>query len=84
MNDVAIGSFLRPWNAKPRAGKVAAGIPKAALWANTPSGINQIGCIYTAQGFEFDYVGVIFGTDLIYDFDLAEWRGQPKNSAIPL
>ena len=24
-------------------------------------------CIYTAQGFEFDYVGVIVGDDLMYD-----------------
>lgn len=26
-----------------------------------------MGCIYTAQGFEFDYVGVIIGDDLVYD-----------------
>ncbi|MFP4150321.1 MAG: DNA/RNA helicase domain-containing protein, partial [Nitriliruptoraceae bacterium] len=29
-------------------------------------GIDQVGCIYTAQGFEVDYVGVIFGDDLVY------------------
>jgi hypothetical protein len=23
-----------------------------------------VGCIYTAQGFEFDYIGVIIGNDL--------------------
>ena len=34
--------------------------PKEALWAYDPNGINQIGCVYTAQGFEFDYVGVDF------------------------
>ena len=27
-------------------------------------GIEQVGCIYTAQGFEFDYAGIIFGLDL--------------------
>jgi uncharacterized protein len=27
----------------------------------------SLGCVYTAQGFEFDYVGVIFGRDLVYD-----------------
>jgi len=32
-----------------------------------PGGINQVGCVYTAQGFEFDYVGVIFGKDLVFD-----------------
>jgi DUF2075 family protein len=38
--------------------------------------MNQIGCIYTAQGFEFDYVGVIFGTDLTYDLDAGRWEGH--------
>jgi DUF2075 family protein len=33
--------------------------------------------VYTAQGFEFDYVGVIFGRDLVYD---AGWRGNRKTS----
>jgi DUF2075 family protein len=36
-----------------------------------------VGCVYTAQGFEFDYVGVIFGRDLVYD---AGWRGNRKIS----
>ena len=42
-------------------GRLALGIPKESLWAYDPGGLNQIGCVYTAQGFEFDYVGVIFG-----------------------
>ena len=65
--DVVIGNFRRPWNAKPNAGRIAKGVPKAALWAYDPRGIDQIGCIYTAQGFEFDYVGVIVGPDLTCD-----------------
>ena len=76
LNDVVIGSFQRPWNAKPDAGRLASGIPKAAVWAHDPNGINQVGCIYTAQGFEFDYVGVIFGKDLAYNFDHQEWEGR--------
>jgi len=36
--------------------------------------------VYTAQGFEFDYVGVIFGTDLVYDLDKQEWIGRKENS----
>ena len=36
--------------------------------------------MYTAQGFEFDYVGVIFGTDLVYDLDKQEWIGRKENS----
>ena len=83
-NDVVIGDYRRPWNARPEAGKLAQGIPKATLWAHDPNGINQVGCVYTAQGFEFDYVGVIFGKDLVYDFDMQEWRGVRENSADPV
>lgn len=63
-NDVVIGEYRRPWNAKANAGRLAKGTPKSSLWAYHPNGIGQIGCVYTAQGFEFDYVGVIFGEDL--------------------
>ena len=35
---------------------------------------------YTAQGFEFDYAGVIFGPDLRYEFDSQSWVGHPKSS----
>jgi len=79
--DVVIGDYKRPWNAKPGARKLAPGIPKASLWAHDPNGINQIGCVYTAQGFEFDYVGVIFGEDLVYDFDKQAWIGNLSKSS---
>lgn len=79
--DVVIGGYKRPWNAKPESKKLAKGIPVSNLWAYDPNGINQIGCIYTAQGFEFDYVGVIIGNDLTYDFDTQSWKGIPENSA---
>jgi DUF2075 family protein len=79
LNDVVIGSFQRPWDAKPGAGKLAKGIPSASLWAHDPNGINQIGCVYTAQGFEFDYVGVIFGNDLVYRKGQG-WVGQKDES----
>jgi DUF2075 family protein len=29
---------------------------------------------------EFDYVGVIFGTDLTYDYDAGRWVGDPAVS----
>lgn len=80
VNDVAIGEYRRPWNARPEARTLAKGIPKAVTWAYDPNGINQIGCIYTAQGFEFDYIGVVFGRDLVYDLDAQTWRGQSENS----
>ena len=82
--DVVIEGFRRPWNARPEATRLAKGIPKATLWAHDPNGVNQIGCIYTAQGFEFDYVGVIFGDDLTYDLDEQSWIGHPENSGDPV
>lgn len=60
---------------------MAPGIPKASLWAHDPNGINQVGCVYTAQGFEFDYVGVIIGKDLTYNFDTQTWEGHKENNA---
>ena len=41
--------------------------PTANLWASHPKGINQVGCIFSAQGFEVDYVGVILGPDIKFD-----------------
>ncbi len=81
IDDVVIGDYKRPWDAKPEATKLAPGIPKAELWAYDPNGIDQIGCVYTAQGFEFDYIGVIFGPDLVYDFKKQDWTGLKENSA---
>ncbi|MBI2173280.1 MAG: DUF2075 domain-containing protein [Candidatus Aenigmarchaeota archaeon] len=79
--DVVIGDFRITWEAKNDAKKLAPGIPKAALWAYDPSGVNQAGSIYTIQGFEFEYVGVIFAKDLIWDPELRQWVGKPENSS---
>lgn len=35
-------------------------------WAIDEDSFEQVGCIHTAQGLEFDYVGIIIGKDLIY------------------
>ncbi len=80
-DDVVIGGFKRPWDAKPGAKKLAPGIPSASLWATDPNGINQIGCVYNIQGFELDYVGVIWGKDLVYSFDGQQWVGNKQESA---
>ncbi len=79
-DDVVIGSWRKPWNAKPESGRLAKGIPPADLWATDPRGIEQVGCIYTAQGFEVDYIGVIWGKDLTYDLDGRAWVGNKKES----
>ena len=79
VSDVVVGDWRMPWNARAEAGRLAAGIPKSDYWASDPGGLNQVGCVYTAQGFEFDYVGVIFGRDLVYRPGVG-WVGQPSES----
>lgn len=79
-DDVRIGSFHRPWNARESSTRLARGIPKGSLWAYSPGGENQIGCVYTAQGFEFDYAGVIFGPDLRFDSATGSWVADPGRS----
>jgi len=80
-DDVVIGGYRRPWDAKPGDWKLAPGIPSASLWATDPNGIEQVGCVYNIQGFELDYVGVIWGKDLVYRFDHGGWVGNKKESA---
>lgn len=36
-------------------------------WINSPNSVNEIGCIYTTQGYDLNYAGVIIGKDLGYD-----------------
>ena len=38
-----------------------------STWAIENDSIEQVGCIHTSQGLEFDYVGVIIGDDLRYE-----------------
>lgn len=64
--DVVIGNWSHPWNAKADAKKsYRPDNHPYTLWAETAVGRDQIGCIYSAQGFEFDHVGVIWGPDLL-------------------
>ena len=63
VDDVVVGGWRRPWNAKPE--KAVPGVPPSHFWAGDDRGFGQVGCIYTAQGFEYDWSGVIFGDDFV-------------------
>ncbi len=63
VDDVVIGDWKRPWNAKDKG--AVPGAPASHFWASDPRGFGQVGCIYTAQGFEYDWSGVIFGDDFV-------------------
>ena len=68
--DVKIGDWEMPWetnNVRARSPFGEKYAPSADLWASHPMGINQVGCIFSAQGFEVDYIGVIIGPDLRFD-----------------
>jgi DUF2075 family protein len=78
--DVRVGEWSMPWNAKADAKRLGPGIPKSDFWASAKEGIDQVGCVYTAQGFEFDYVGVIVGPDLVYRPMDGGWVGQRDQS----
>ena len=42
-------------------------LDKGEPWAVSQTSINEVGCIHTCQGLEFEYVGVIVGNDLRYE-----------------
>lgn len=54
---VESGSFKLPWN----------GTNYVETWAENENSINEVGSIYTIQGFDLNYVGVILGPSVGYD-----------------
>lgn len=56
VHDIQIGDFGMSWN-----------LGSSSTWAIDSESVNEIGCIHTCQGLEFDYVGVIIGDDMRYD-----------------
>lgn len=53
--DINIGNFHAQWN-----------FNSTNTWAIDPDSFEQVGCIHTCQGIEFDHVGVIIGKDLLF------------------
>lgn len=78
--DVVIGDWERPWNVFGDRG--VAGAPPSALWATDPAGFGQVGCVYTAQGFEYDWSGVIIGPDLVWRE--SRWETDRRQSKDPV
>ena len=55
-HDIKIGDFEMSWN-----------LDSGEPFAVSDTSVNEIGCIHTSQGLEFDYVGVIIGKDIRYE-----------------
>ncbi|MGA5554622.1 DUF2075 domain-containing protein [Streptomyces lavendulocolor] len=62
--DVRIGSWHRPWNADSDS-YCENDAPPSRIWSVHKNGLDQIGCVYTAQGLEWDWCGVIMGEDMV-------------------
>jgi hypothetical protein len=83
VKDVVIGDFAMPWETHDKV-TPPKGYAKWYEWAYKPVGIKQVGCIYTAQGFEFDYIGVIIGDDLKYNPNTDRLEGNIAATADPM
>ncbi len=55
-HDIKIGDFGMSWN-----------LEGGEAFAVSETSINEVGCIHTSQGLEFDYVGVIMGDDIRFE-----------------
>lgn len=76
--DVQIAAWHKPWNAK--SDRSVGDAPGSAYWATDPAGFGQVGCVYTAQGFEYEWSGVIIGPDLVTrDRRVVTQRGESKD-----
>ena len=72
-----VAGYCYDWNVKNKRGDVDIELPGGFLakwnlandkiWAINPRSFEEVGCIHTAQGLEFDYVGVLIGKDLTYN-----------------
>ena len=72
-----VAGYCYDWNVEKRGGewdielengfKAKWNLKKDDYWAVNQSSFEEVGCIHTCQGMEFDYVGVFIGKDLFYD-----------------
>ena len=47
--------------------KMSWNLGNTSTWAIDRDSVNEVGCIHTSQGLEFDYIGVIIGDDIRYE-----------------
>ena len=72
-----IGGWQRPWNN--RSDTSHGDGTRPAVLGHRAGGFDQVGCVYTAQGFEYDFGGVILGPDLVWRRD--RWDATPSAAA---
>ena len=62
------GDYEKPWNPQPKEEQYRWYVGEKEEY------LDQVGCIYTAQGLEFDDTGVIWWDDLRWDDSLHDWH----------
>ena len=68
VRDARFGGWSGPWIEK--TGQARQPLDNQYYrWANEDDYYDQVGSIYSVQGFEFDHVGVIWGEDLVWRTD---------------
>lgn len=76
-HDIRIGNWSAPW-----IEKTGLDLPpnqhQYFKWARDDSYFSQVGSIYSVQGFEFDYIGLIFGDDLV--IRNGKWETKLENN----
>ena len=55
--DIRLDGIRKQWNTT------------AEDWVNSPNAKNEVGCIHTVQGYDLNYIGLIFGYEIDYDFE---------------
>ncbi|MFJ8800977.1 DNA/RNA helicase domain-containing protein [Streptomyces sp. NPDC102487] len=70
--------WQRPWNSGADGILAGTDTPGRAFWATDQGGHQQIGCVYTAQGMEYDYSAVILGEDITWTPN--GWQARPEKS----
>lgn len=66
IKDIVMGDIKLAWN----------NLAASYNWAIDPATRGEVGCVYTCQGLEFEYVGVFIGLDLRYDEEAGMLRAD--------
>ncbi|MFD2744107.1 MULTISPECIES: DNA/RNA helicase domain-containing protein [Sphingobacterium] len=65
--DIQIGETKLKWNSVTED------------WVNSENAINEVGCIHTTQGYDLNYVGLIIGPEIDYDFETNQFVVLKQN-----
>ncbi|QVK21765.1 DUF2075 domain-containing protein [Mycoplasmatota bacterium] len=61
LSDITLDGISMQWNTT------------ASNWVNSKNALEEVGCIHTVQGYDLNYIGLIIGKDIDYDFELKKF-----------